>query len=203
MSPDVERVPQEQDPRDLRIGRIEVVGAKAASFELVMHQFQQASGARPSWTIRNLERANQTFGGWIRGRIPIEEIPAIVLPFHVGRCDRNSELPQKIHLVPPSGLTVGEAHARLSAMRETYRRLAPYCSARITRASEQALSAPGTFFLSAGPLLTGSTYRGLTAFQGRMTHLDGLHRLLGLMDAEHPPDSIDAFVAVDPSAVES
>lgn len=203
MSPDVEPAPREQDPRPRRIGTIEVVEVRATSFEVAMSRFLETSGSRPSWTIRNLERANQTFGGWIRGRIPIEEIPAIVLPFHVGGCERHSDLPQNIHLVPPSGLTVGDAHARLSAMRETYRRLAPYCSGRITRASEQALSAPGTFFLSAGPLLAGSTYRGLTAFQGRMTHLDGLHRLLGLMDAELPPDSIDAFVAVEPAAVES
>lgn len=187
----------------MRIGGIELVGAQEASFDVVMDRFLAASGLRASWTIRNLERADHAFDGWIHGWIPFEEIPAIVLPFHVGGCDRNSDLPQRIHLVPPSGLTVADAHARLDAMREAYRRLAPYCSARITRASEQASSDPGTFFFSAGPLLTGSTYRGLTAFRGRMTHLDGLHRLLGLMDAEQPPDFIDAFVAVESAAIES
>lgn len=203
MSPDVQ--PAFHDPRTphLRIGAIELGEAQAASFDEVANRFLGASGLRTSWTFRNLERANRVFGGWIHGRIPVQEIAAIVLPFHVGGCDRISDLPQKIHLVPPAGLTVGDAHARLSVMRETYRHLAPYCYARIIRSSELAPSDLGTFFFSAEPLLTGSTYRGLTAFRGRMTHLDGLHRLLGLMDAERQPDSIDAFVAVESAAIES
>lgn len=195
--------PPDQEPGTVSVGGIRIVAAETASFDVVVDRFLAAPGSRSSWTLRNLERANRAFGRWLHGRIPVEEIPAIVLPFHVGGCDRNSDLPQQVHLVPPSGLVVGDAHTRLTEIRGTYRRLAPHCHGRIARGRELAANDPGTFFFSAGPLLMGSTYRGLTAFQGRLTHVDGLHRLLGLMDAEQRPDSIDAFVAVNSGEIES
>lgn len=189
---------------DARVGGIVVQAVESVGFEEVLTCYLADSRrSDDSWTIANLERANKAFGAWVHGRIPISEIQGIVLPFHVGGCDRHSDLPQKIHLVPPGGLTVWQAHQRLNGMRAKYQRLAPHCYRRISSATELAAGDPGPFLFSHEPLLVGSTYRGLTAFHGRMTHLDGLHRLLGLMAAKRRPDSIDAFVAVESAAIGS
>jgi len=184
-----------------RIGTVRMLAAKPVSFETVLTRSRLDSGPRDdAWTIENLKRADTAFGQWTRARIAIHDVGRIVLPFHVGGCDRNSSLPQKIHLVPPSGLTVGEAHDRLAKIRNRYRHLAPHCYRRIVLASRVAARDLGSFLFTQEPMLVGSTYRGLAAFHGRLTHLDGLHRLLGLMEAREPPPFIDCFIAVRRSA---
>ena len=181
---------------------VRLISAQRVSFETVLDRYYLEHALKgKDWGIDNLKRANKKFGKWVQATIAIEDIDGIVLPYHVGSCDQHSDLPQKILLIPASGLTLDDAHARFERIRKRYRRLAPVCYERIMRAKQRVKMDLGSFFFSQEPILIGSTYQGLTRFRGQMTHLDGLHRLMALMEVDERPCGISCYVAV--SALET
>ncbi len=176
---------------------VPLINAKNMSFETVLDRYYLDHEIKDkAWEIQNLRRADKKFGKWVQAKIAIEDIGGIVMPYHVGSCDQHSDLPQQILLVPPSGLTLDYAHSRFKRIRRQYRRLAPVCYERIMRAKQRASMNLGSFFFSQEPILVGSTYQGLTGFRGQLTHLDGLHRLMALMEIDEKPAYISCYVAV-------
>jgi hypothetical protein len=182
---------------------VRLINAKKVSFETVLNRYYLDHALKDeAWEIYNLKRANKKFGSWVQAIIAVEDIGGIVLPYHVGACDQYSDLPQKILLVPPSGLTLDRAYIRFKRIRRRYRRLAPVCYERIMRAKQLVSQDPGLFFFSQEPILIGSTYQGLTRFRGQLTHLDGLHRLMALMEVDEKPGYISCYVAVSAQKME-
>ena len=176
---------------------VRLINAKKVSFETVLDRYYFDHAIKDqAWEIYNLRRANKQFGKWVQAMIAVEDIGGIVLPYHVGSCDQHSDLPQKILLVPPSGLTLDHAHTRFKQIRGRYRRLAPVCYERIMRAKQLVPMNLGSFFFSQEPILIGSTYQGLTGFKRQLTHLDGLHRLMALMEVDEKLRYISCYVAV-------
>ncbi|WP_329064670.1 DUF6309 family protein [Streptomyces sp. NBC_01429] len=166
---------------------------EAVTFDTVMGHFAQAhpydgqdeanSNDEAEAHIRN---AQQLLGGrWHRVLLADTEVLDVVLPWHLGEDG-------EVELIPPAGLTVGEAAARLAALGESYARTNPLCARKLDRQTH----APPTPVFLATAAMPGPDYARLTVREG-LIHLDGLHRLLAWRRAGRPApgDRIEAYVA--------
>jgi hypothetical protein len=179
------------------IETIRLLDKKEVSFDEVLKKYHQDHGTKHDlWEVNNLKRAHKRFGKWVHAKIPVEDIGGIVLPYHVGACDIHSDLPQKIVLVPPTGLTLSDTHKRFKRIQDQFSKLAPACHEKIWQAKQLEPDKLGSFFFSQEPLLIGSTYKGLTGFRGQVTHLDGLHRLMALLERKDRPNYLDCYVSL-------
>ena len=147
---------------------------------------------RDGWELRNLKRANQKFGSWISANIPISEAGNIVMPHY----DYGGTV-----VIPKQGLILSEAYKLITQERERIEQGNPQFYERIRSQKENiARTEIGTVFLSEEPLFLGTTYGGLTQFKGKITHLDGLHRLIALMNLNVKPEFISSYIAVYPNS---
>ncbi|MEN8650408.1 DUF6309 family protein [Streptomyces sp. 21So2-11] len=139
----------------------------------------------------HLRAAELTLGQWHRVALDRADVLAVILPWHLGEGgDRE--------LIPKTGLTVGQTVARLRAAGEGYARANPVCGRKLDL---QAASALTPVFLSTRAV-PGVDYEGLPAGD-RLTHLDGLHRMLawelhGRLAAGVP---MEAYVAGAPGGL--
>lgn len=114
----------------------------------------------------NLERADRMPGGWWRVRLSRADVLGVVLPWHLSEGG-------ELELVPRTGLTVGEAAARVRSGGAAWTAANPVCAAKL----KLLRRAPFTpLFLSSAPV-DHSDYGELSARAG-LIHLDGLHRML-------------------------
>ncbi|GAA2155914.1 hypothetical protein GCM10009760_56310 [Kitasatospora kazusensis] len=136
----------------------------------------------------NLQRAEDLLGSWWKVRLSRAEVLGIMLPWHLSEGG-------KLELVPRTGLTVGQAAARIRAGGAEWAEANPVCAAKL----ELLKWAPLTpVYLSTRPV-PHSDYADLPPTDG-LVHLDGLHRMLVWEVARRLPRSarLEAFVAGDP-----
>ncbi len=159
-------------------------------FEEVMQKYLQDFGTNNEWEIENLKSANQKFGRWLHAVIPKSDIGEVIVPFH----NRGGAA-----ITPESGTTLEEAFRNFKANRQMLEvRNALFCKNFEFHKSDIIRNGIRAVYLSQEPLLTGPSYSQLGAYQGRITHLDGFHRLMAWMDLPKP-DRVECYIAVYPS----
>ena len=160
------------------------------TFEFVLERYFKENGIKNDmWELRNLERADAKFGSWASAKIPISEIENIVMPYHkYGGAE----------ITPKEGALLSDAYENFTRNRKKLERTNSQFCRRI-ETQKRLISETGRgkiIYLSQEPLFFGLSYSGLTNFRGKITHLDGFHRLMALMDIKQRPDSIESFIAV-------
>ncbi|HET6858411.1 MAG TPA: DUF6309 family protein [Streptomyces sp.] len=136
----------------------------------------------------HLHQAELLLGRWHRVLLDRDDVLSVMLPWHLGEGGEHE-------LIPKTGLSVRDAVSRLRAAGEGYARSNPVCGRKL---GLQAASALTPVFLSTRAV-PGVDYEGLPAGD-RLTHLDGLHRMLawelhGRLAAGTP---MEAYVAGAP-----
>ncbi|MFH8613603.1 DUF6309 family protein [Streptomyces sp. NPDC017979] len=135
----------------------------------------------------NLCLAQLALGGWQHVALDRAEVLDVVLPWHMGEYGEHE-------LIPPAGMTVAAAAARLRELGEPYLRGNPRCAAKLAHHERAPM---GPVYLSTRPV-PGPDYERLEAVAG-LIHLDGLHRLLaweraGRLDGDV---AVEAYLAVE------
>ncbi|MFE2938830.1 DUF6309 family protein [Streptomyces sp. NPDC059255] len=165
----------------------------SVTFETVQRRFARAHPLELTHEANTNDEAEEhilhaqhTLGAWQRVVLDRDDLLRIVLPWHLGEGGERE-------LVPASGLTVGQAVARLRELGDTYARTNPVCARKLDRMTTAPFSA---LFLSARAV-PGVDYAGLVVREG-LIHLDGLHRALAWERAGRltPGTRIEAFLAV-------
>lgn len=131
------------------------------------------------WAIGAIRIAEQQFGHWRRAILSPDDILSVMLPYHK-RCGAV--------IVPPECSSVAEAIERLKQQ--------PPDSLCRKKAESFSNQPPTLIFLSMAPINHPdyADYQGLVQRQYRgLTHLDGLHRLMGWALAGQ--GNIEAYVA--------
>jgi hypothetical protein len=120
------------------------------------------------WGKLHLEQANTTAeGSWSLCELEVEDIFAIVLPYHA------AEHSESI-LVEEDGLIVKDAIAKLENWLPAYAESNPVCWAKMMYWQDKEYS---PLFLSTVPSYQGKRSH-VNANLGNIFHLDGLHRLM-------------------------
>ncbi|MEM4246977.1 MAG: DUF6309 family protein [Candidatus Woesearchaeota archaeon] len=166
------------------------------TFEQALNVYLAFHGTKNQWEIQNLKEANKKFSNWVLARIPIEDVGEIVMPYHHYNACAGLNDTDNYVIIPPEGLTLTDAYARFLKHKEEHKQKAPICYAKIMHHKNTQETTP--FFLSQEPLFTDAAYENLHKHKGKITHLDGLHRLIALMDSEQKPAYINAFIALSP-----
>ncbi len=166
-----------------------LVNTIEVSFEEVMRRYMNDFGSKNNlWETENLQNANNKFGRWLHTQIPIEDIGEIIMPFH----NRGGAA-----ITPECGTTLEEAYRNFKANRQMFEVQNPtFCKNFEFHKSDIMKNGMKPVYLSQEPLLTGPSYSKLTAYKGRITHLDGFHRLMALMDLPKKPKCVECYVAV-------
>ena len=169
---------------------MEFMDIRPATFEEVLQIYlTENSQKQDEWEYRNLERANEKFDSWIIGNISRKDIGEIVLPhYRVGG----------VHIIPETGAFLKDAYANFNLKREYFEKSNPQFCERIEIQKKLIKKSKKvkTIYLSEEPLFLGTSYSGLHNFKGKITHLDGLHRLFALMELkEKAPKEIQITLA--------
>lgn len=162
------------------------------SFETVMARYREDNGAKNDWwEERNLKRANDKFGKWIKARIPVECVGELIMPHynHGGTS-----------ITPEEGAPLSEAYAVFKKNREKFEKQNfQFCKRFESQKKLILKNGVKPVYLSQEPLLMGTSYSKLAQHKNRLTHLDGFHRLMALMGLNQKPEFIDCFIAVYPT----
>jgi hypothetical protein len=155
---------------------MEFVNVMPATFEEILGFYHSENGSKQDeWEVENLQRADEKFGSWVIGDIPSSDIGEIVMPhYRIGGA----------HIISESGAFLNDAHKSFSAKRNYFSRNNPQFCKRV-KTQKRIIGNSGKvkrIYLSEEPLFLGASYSGLRSFRGKVTHLDGLHRLFALMD---------------------
>ncbi len=159
-------------------------------FEKVLETYEKENGKKnDQWEINNLEKANKKFGSWINCKIPILEIREVVMPHYKYGGSA---------VIPAEGALLSEAYEFFNNNRKRFEiENSQFCKrVEIQKNIISKSKRVKTLYLSQEPLFIGLSYSGLTKFKGKITHLDGFHRLIALMDIEKKPESVESFIAV-------
>ncbi len=142
-------------------------------FEQVRNFYLQDHGSKNDpWELKQLEKANEKFGNWVYAEIPPKEIVKIVAPhYKVG-----GEI-----INPNTGAFLESTYENFIARLNHFKKYNPQFYQRFSIQKAIAPLKNLTLFLSQEPLFVGASYEGLTRFKGHITHLDGFHRLMGLI----------------------
>lgn len=147
------------------------------------------------WALDLLEKVNNNFFGWINIRLDIDKAKKIILlPYHThGKGER-----PEIALIPKEGMLLGELADKLryESEVERFRRRLPECFRSVTFFNRQ--SNFGMLYLCAGiPDPEDITYKHLRYRPGNLIHIDGLHRLMGMVyPVERRDVVLNCYVAV-------
>ncbi|GAA2350810.1 DUF6309 family protein [Streptomyces sp. XM4011] len=136
----------------------------------------------------HLRSAQRTLGGrWHRVLLHGPEVLEVVLPWHLGEYGT-------VELIPPTGLTLERAAARLAALGDSYGETNPVCAAKL--AHHRRSTAPAQPLFLSTRAVPGEDYAALTVRQG-LIHLDGLHRMLAWRHSGRlaPGRWVEAYVA--------
>jgi hypothetical protein len=162
-------------------------GGMDVGFDEVIQSYEKDFGPNNNWEIENLKSADRKFGSWICGRIPSEDIGEIVLPFH----NRGG-----MAITPETGTTLEDAFWNFKAKRPIFEIGNPrFCNNFEWHKADIIKNGMKAVYLSQEPLFTGPSYEKLTAYKGKITHLDGLHRLMAFMDLPDKPESLLCYLA--------
>ncbi len=165
------------------------INLKPVTFEEVINLYFKENGQKKDeWECRNLERANEKFDCWVLGHILKEDIREIVMPYYcVGGAS----------IIPETGAFLEDAYTNFNSKRKYFKKNnAQFCDRiKIQKNLIQKLGKVKTIYLSEEPLFLGTSYSKLNNFKGKITHLDGLHRLFALMELKEDPKEIPIALA--------
>ncbi len=169
---------------------MELFDAQQVDFERVKEQYLADHGGteKNKWEIRNLERANTKFRNWIYAHIPYSEIGKIVMPHY--RYGGATVIPKEGMILSDAYRTFKENENRLEIENSQFCERVRHQKKRIPEEGVKSI------FLSQEPLLIGDSYSGLVKFKKKITHLDGVHRLMALMDIGKKPEFIQSYIAI-------
>ena len=172
---------------------IKLYDVRDVSFDFILKECQK-DHRNDEKLIRKINFVQCMFGKWISAKILIDDLGFIVLPYHPSPVCSGKR--SNIVLIPKEGYTLSEAYKKI----ENFRLYAPECYAKILNQKKLILEyGLRSIFLTEEPLSSGPlrrSYSGLKKWGRRLTHLDGLHRLLALMSMEKKPEYVECYVAV-------
>ncbi len=171
----------------MRVFDIQEVG-----FESVMRQYRKDNGAKNDWwEERNLKRANEKFGKWIKAKIPVQYIGELIMPHY----DHGGA-----PITPEEGAPLSVAYGIFEDNRNKFEKENPQFCERFESQKDVILKqGVKPVYLSQEPLLVGTSYSKLVQYKNHLTHLDGFHRLMALMGLNQKPQYIECFIAVYPA----
>jgi hypothetical protein len=164
-------------------------------FASVMNVYKQYHGSKNDWwEVRNLERANEKFGLWMKARISISDVGGLVLPQYQH---------EGVNITPADGSLLEDAYTNFKSRYDYFLEGNSQFCERVNTQKMIILSEGfKPIFLSQEPLFVGTSYSGLHKFKGMLTHLDGFHRLMALRDLieekKNLPTHIDCYIAIYP-----
>lgn len=171
---------------------MQLINIKKVTFEEVLNKYFEDHGLKKDlWEAQNLQRADTKFGHWIHTKIPIEDIGEIIMPHYKYK---------KITLIPSEGLTLFEVYTRFNQNNEIFKKEAMHVLKKIEfHLQNIPLKGVKSIFLSQEPLFYGTSYLELTQYARKITHLDGFHRLMALMELETKPKFVNAYISIYPN----
>lgn len=145
------------------------------------------------YEVEVIRSANHFFPLWVKANINTKDIGDLVLPYYI---DNSS----KYIVLPEQGERLGSAYKRLFIKdKENFRKNAFFCFKKImTQKKLINKKGPGSFFFSQGPFVELDKSYSKSIFEDKdIVHLDGLHRLLALIDMpiNDRPKSIESYIA--------
>lgn len=161
------------------------------NFKEVINQYRKDhSEKEDTWEERNIKRANRKFRSWIKAKVPILEIKHIVMPHYNFEGE---------NITPKEGILLKDAYEIYKSNKLHLEENKSLVFLRIKK-QKTLIKNNGvkSIFLSQEPLFIGLSYSGLIKYKNQITHLDGFHRLMALMDMEKKPDFIECYIAVYP-----
>ncbi|WP_448217465.1 DUF6309 family protein [Endozoicomonas sp. 2B-B] len=174
-------------------------GAKIVSFREVLDNFEKEHGqygdtnliAKGYIKIAHTEIVLPNHGGWLFAELPFETAMKVLLPGHTHDGERKT-------LLPECGLTAKDAANSYKVWTEQDKRNNPLCSGSLNyHLGKDPAEKP--IFLTVEPINIRYDYGKIIddpkLAEGRLVHLDGLHRLVSLAIKDDPKSTIPAFIA--------
>lgn len=169
---------------------------KQIEFDAVMEYYYKYAHSGSKWAINNLANANKEFGAWIHTTLPPASIREVVMPFHTARAcgDRHSDY----IVVPLEGMRAGDLCDRIQANWAEYESKAPKCSRKVKEIRDKLSPDDSCFFFFSGgsPQPEEESYRSITGFPNALFHIDGLHRVMGMLTMDDDPVNAQCIIAV-------
>jgi hypothetical protein len=168
--------------------------SKRINFKKVLEIYHISHGYQNQYEVNLLNEANGTFDFWINTSLDIKNIENIILPKHIEKESKNI-------VIPSEGESLKECYNRLLVTeRSNYKSETPICFEKIMSQKEKIKQeGPGMFFFSQGPFHEFcENYKNIENAENKLVHLDGLHRLLAIMDLsfKNKLEKIYACIAV-------
>lgn len=173
--------------------------AKIVTFQEVLDNFEKEHGSYgdTNWVARSyINRANREIvlpnhGGWLFVELPFETAMKVLLPGHTHDGERKT-------LLRDCALTAKDAANSYRVWTEQDKRNNPLCSGSLNyHLSQDPAEKP--IFLTVEPIKSHYDYGKIIddpkLAEGRLVHLDGLHRLVSLAIKDDPTSTIPAFIA--------
>jgi hypothetical protein len=166
-------------------------------FDSVMEYYYKHSSSGSEWEKDNLTNANREFGAWIRTKLPPVSIREVVMPFHTASAcgDRKSDY----IVVPPEGMRAGDLCDRIQANWAEYEKKAPKCFRKVKEMHDKLSLVDSHFFFFSGggpPQPEEESYRSITGFPNALFHIDGLHRVIGMLTMDDDQVNAECIIAV-------
>jgi len=176
-----------------------IYNKKLVTYEEAFEQFHQPGmDINEGWALEMMQHVQKKFPLVIQGKIAVAEIGNLVMPHHslTGCCMK--PINEEYEIIPPSGLRLADAHQTLVDRWEEFQTKAQHCYEKISNQINRLTQGEdlGFFYFTESPLMIGSSYEEMTDFEGKITHLDGLHRLIAIMFSDKKPKYINVFVGV-------
>jgi hypothetical protein len=149
---------------------------------LLDEQYTTEEKERCEWTRNQvIIPANGQSVSWVIAQIPIAKVGDIVLPWN------------RQGMIPCEGQTLSEVNRRFH--NDPQYRASDFYK-RIMKLAGKPL---GHIFLSDAPVAGYSSHKDLKSWDGHLIVLDGLHRLLALMQSDEQPEQIEVIIALSSS----
>lgn len=164
------------------------------NFREVLENYLRVHGDSDKYVLNLLEQANKSFGSWIKTQIPLGEIGKLIVPYHIDQKSR-------FIVIPKQGERLDRAHKRLLVDgREDYKNNARICFENVMRQKRLIIKGEiKNFLFSQEPFVGfGRAYQDTSSSGNEIVHLDGLHRLLAIMDLplRDRPSTIESYIAI-------
>ncbi|WOG25880.1 DUF6309 family protein [Endozoicomonas sp. 8E] len=173
--------------------------AKIVSFQEVLDNFEKEHGqyGDTNWIAKSyIKMAHREIvlpnhGVWLFAELPFETAMKVLLPGHTHDGERKT-------LLPECGLTAKDAANNYKVWTEQDKRNNPLCSGSLNyHLGKDPAEKP--IFLTVEPIDSRYDYGKIIDdpkfAEGRLVHLDGLHRLVSLAIKDDPESTIPAFIA--------
>jgi len=170
---------------------------KQVEFSSVLEYYHEHANSGSEWEISNLTNANKLFGAWIRATLSPADIREVVMPYHTASAcgDRRSDY----IVIPSEGMRAGDLCDQIQANWAEYENKAPNCFRKVKEIHDKLSVADSHFFFFCGggpPQPEDDSYRSITSFPNALFHIDGLHRIIGMLTMDENPVNAECVIAV-------